>query len=93
MAGILLAGENVTAEQRAAHARSVAAENKAAALERLAEIKARVGDSKLAVAERIDGKVLNDQVVPAGGYYSRKLDAGDCLRIETPGGGGYGTSG
>lgn len=81
MAGILLAGEDVTTEQRAAHARSVAAENKAAALKQLAEIKARVGDTKTVEAERIDGSVLNDQVVPAGGYYSRELNAGDCLRI------------
>lgn len=81
MAGILLAGDDVTVEQRAAHTRSVAAKNKAEALKRLAEIKTRVGDSKLARAEQIDGKVLNDQVVPAGGHYSRKLDAGDRLRI------------
>lgn len=81
MAGILLAGDDVTTEQRAAHARSVAAENNASALKRLAEIKARVGDTKMVEAERIDGNVLNDQVVAAGSYYSRKLSAGDCLRI------------
>lgn len=81
MAGILLAGENVTVEQRAAHARSIAAENRAVALKRLAEMRARVGDVKLVEAERIDGSVLSDQVVPAGAYYSRKLNAGDRLRI------------
>ncbi len=81
MAGILLAGKDVTTEQRAAHARDIAAENRAAALKQLAEIKARLGDAKMVKAERIDGDVLNDQTVDAGGYYSQKLNAGDCLRI------------
>ena len=81
MAGILLAGKDITTEQRAAHARAVAAENRATALKLLAEIKARVGGTKMEKAERIDGNVLNDQVVAAGGHYSRKLNAGDRLRI------------
>ena len=81
MAGILLSGENVTVEQRAAHARAVSAENRAAAAEQMAEIRARLGDRKLVEAERIDGTVISDDVVPAGKHHSRKLNAGERLRI------------
>jgi uncharacterized protein len=81
MAGILLEGNNVTDEQRAAHARKMSEDNRAKALVRMAEIKARGGGRKLAEAERLPGAVLDDQVVPAGGHYSHKVAAGNTLRI------------
>lgn len=81
MAGILLQGENVTDEQRAAHARKISDNNKAEALERMAEIKARVGERKLAEAQPLPGDVVDDRVVPAGGHSSHKVVAGNTLRI------------
>lgn len=81
MAGILLEGENVTDEQRAAHARALAAERREAAVRRMSEVKARVGQEKLARATRVGGTVLSDQIVPAGAPYTRKVKAGDHLRI------------
>jgi hypothetical protein len=59
MSGILFEGENMTDEQRAAQARKLSEDNRAEALLRLAEIKARVGERKLAKAERVTGEVLD----------------------------------
>ena len=81
MSGIMLEGENVTDDERAAHALKVSAENRAEALRRLAEVKARVGTRKLRQAEAVPGEVLDDRVIPAGGRYSGKLAAGTTLRI------------
>jgi uncharacterized protein len=81
MAGILLEGENVSDEERAAHARKLSEANRQEALERLAKIKAEVGTRKLAEAERIPGTALQDQVVPAGDRSSLTLAAGHRLRI------------
>lgn len=81
MSGILFEGENMTDEQRAAQARKLSEDNRAEALVRLAEIKARVGERKLAEAERVAGEVLDDRVVSAGGHYSHKVAAGNVLRI------------
>ena len=81
MSGIVLQGESVTDEQRPAHARKVSEVNRAEALERMASIKAKVGERKLSEALRLPGKVLHDCVVPAGGRYSRELVAGHALRI------------
>lgn len=81
MAGILLEGDDVTDEQRAAHAREVAARNREASVKRASEAKARVGEEKLARATRIDGTILSDEIVPAGAYYTRKIRAGGRLRI------------
>jgi urea carboxylase-associated protein 1 len=80
MAGILLEGNQVTAEARAAHARALAAEKRAASMRRAAELKARVGAQKLGLALRLPGTVLNDQII-APGPFSRRLRAGDHLRI------------
>ena len=66
MAGILLEGPNYTDEQRANHARALAAEQREASLQRAAKVKARVGDKKLTRALSIDGRVLCDQIVDAG---------------------------
>jgi urea carboxylase-associated protein 1 len=79
MAGILLAG--ASAEERAAHARALSAEMQARAREQMAEIRARIGTAKLDAASAIPGEIVDDQVVPAGGRYSRKVAAGNRLRI------------
>src|SRR5678815_3852414 len=81
MAGILLKGPNYTDEQRASHARALAAEQREASLQRAAKVKARVGDKKLTRALSIDGQVLCDQIVDAGARWSRRIMAGNHLRI------------
>ena len=50
MAGILLEGNAVTDEERAAHARALAAEKRIASRRRATSLKARVGGPKLAKA-------------------------------------------
>jgi len=80
MAGILLEGKAVSDEERAAHARAVAAEKRAASRRRAADLKARVGALKLAKALEIAGTVRNDRVVEPGPF-SCRLGAGDHLRI------------
>ena len=81
MAGILLEGENVTDEERAAHARSMAKAKREEALERLARIRDERGPQKLSVAEQVPGETVDDRIVPAGGSYSSVLPAGHRLRI------------
>jgi urea carboxylase-associated protein 1 len=81
MAGILLEGPDYTDEQRANHARALAAEKREASLQRAAKVRARVGDKKLTRALSIDGKVLCDQIVDAGAHWSRRIMSGNHLRI------------
>lgn len=81
MAGILLEGKNVTDEQRAAHARALAAEKREASLRHAAEVKARVGARKLEAALKIDGEIVSDEVIAAGGHWSRRISAGNHLRV------------
>lgn len=81
MAGILLEGSNVTDEQRAAHARALSAEKRAASIARAEELKSRIGDQKIAKALAIEGKVIADQIVDAGAHWSSRLRAGDHVRI------------
>jgi hypothetical protein len=57
MSGIVLQGQDVTDEQRAAHARKVSKANRAEALKPMAEIKAGVGQRKLVQAQRLSGTV------------------------------------
>ena len=80
MAGIVLEGDHVSPEKRAAHARKVAAAKREHSLRRAAEAKARVGERKLQAALAFDGKTLSDEIVEPGPY-SRKLAAGEHLRI------------
>ena len=81
MAGILLEHDAVTVEQRADYARAFAAEQRRAALKRAAELKASVGPRKLARALAIEGKIIDDRTIPGGAHYTRKLAAGEHLRI------------
>ena len=81
MAGILLEGANVSDEQRAEHARALAAKNREASIQRTAELKARLGTRKLESALAIAGDVLSDEVIPPGGHWSRLIKAGYHLRI------------
>jgi uncharacterized protein len=81
MTGILLEGENVTEAERAAHARALSERNRRAAIARTAELKIRLGDAKLRAAERIEGTVLADHIVPAGQPFSLTVPAGARLRI------------
>jgi uncharacterized protein len=80
MAGILLEGNAVTDEERAAHARAVAAEKRVASRRRAASLKERVGGPKLAKALQVPGPVRHDRVVEPGPF-SCTLTAGDRLRI------------
>ncbi len=80
MAGIVLEGDHVTVEERAAHARQLAAEKRQQSLRRTAEAKERIGDRKLKAALALDGAILSDDIVEPGPY-SRKLKAGEHLRI------------
>ena len=80
MAGILLEREGVSDEERAAHARAIAAAGRAASLKRAAELKAKVGARKLGKALQFPGTMLSDRVVEPGPF-SLKMAAGDHLRI------------
>jgi urea carboxylase-associated protein 1 len=81
MAGILLEGGNITDEQRAAHARALATEKRAASVRHAAEVKSRVGAQKLAKALALGGQVVSDEIVDAGAHWSRRIAAGHYLRI------------
>ncbi|WP_082145826.1 DUF1989 domain-containing protein [Microvirga massiliensis] len=81
MAGILLEGENVTIEQRAAHARALSAEKAEVSRRRASELRARVGKHKLEQALRIPGDVIADEEIAAGGYYTATLGSSEHLRI------------
>jgi urea carboxylase-associated protein 1 len=80
MAGILLEGDNITDEERAAHARANAAEKRKASLKRSAESKATVGEKKLKTALAIPGKIISDEIVEPGPF-TRKIPAGHHFRI------------
>lgn len=80
MAGVLLEKDGVTDEERAAHARKIAAEKRKASLLHAAELKARVGAAKLGKALQFPGTMLSDRIVEPGPF-SCKLRAGDHLRI------------
>lgn len=87
MAGILLEGEAVGPEQRAAHARELAQRMKALSLQRMAEAQARSGEQKLRAALDIPGRILSDRIVETEGhYYDAELAAGTHLRIIDLGG-------
>jgi uncharacterized protein len=78
MAGILL--EDATPEERAAYARALSARNREASIRRAEELMATVGAQKLGQALQVPGKVLSD-VIQEPGPYSRRIAAGDHLRI------------
>jgi urea carboxylase-associated protein 1 len=80
MAGILLDGDNVSDDERAAHARTLAAKMREASLRRAAEAKANGGAEKLARARDVAGSVLSRRVVEPGPF-TLKLAAGDRFRI------------
>jgi urea carboxylase-associated protein 1 len=80
MAGILLEGDGVSEEERAAHARALAARHREASLRRAAELKATVGAQKLGRALQIPGTVLSDVTLEPGPY-SRRIARGNHLRI------------
>jgi urea carboxylase-associated protein 1 len=81
MAGILLEGNDVTDEQRAAHARALSAEKRAASMRHAADVRSRVGDQKLGKALAVEGRVVTDQIVDAGAHWSSRVPAGRQLRI------------
>jgi|SRR5580693_42144 uncharacterized protein YcgI (DUF1989 family) len=80
MAGILLEGDHVTDEERAAHACALAAKEREKSLKRATEVKARVGAQKLGKALQFAGTALSDRIVEPGPF-SCKLAKGDHLRI------------
>ncbi|MGC1576891.1 MAG: DUF1989 domain-containing protein [Beijerinckiaceae bacterium] len=80
MAGILLEGDHVTDEERAAHACALAAKEREKSLKRATEVKARVGAQKLGKALQFAGTALSDRVVEPGPF-SCKLAKGNHLRI------------
>ena len=80
MSGIVLEGEGVTDEERAARSRALAAEKRAESMKRMVEVKTRVGGAKLGRALQFPGTALSDRIIEPGPY-SRVLRAGDHLRI------------
>ncbi len=87
MAGILLASENVTEEERAAFARKTAEENRRIAMERMAEAERRGGAEKREKALAIPGEILRDTTMqPGANHYIARLPAGMRLRIIDLGG-------
>ncbi len=87
MAGILLAGENITDEERAAHARKMAEEKKRTAIERMFDAERRYGAEKKAAALAVPGTILRDVTVEAGAnHYIGYLSAGTRLRLIDLGG-------
>ena len=80
MAGILLEGNHVTDEERAAHTCALAAKEREKSLKRATEVKARVGAQKLGRALQFPGRALSDRVVEPGPF-SCKLAKGNHLRI------------
>jgi urea carboxylase-associated protein 1 len=80
MAGILLEGDNITDEERATHARAIAAEKRKASLKRAADARATVGEKKLKAALAIPGKIISDEIVEPGPF-TRKIPAGHHFRI------------
>jgi urea carboxylase-associated protein 1 len=87
MAGILLASENVTEEERAAFARKTAEENRRIAMERMAEAERRCGAEKREKALAIPGEILRDTTMqPGANHYIGRLPAGMRLRIIDLGG-------
>ena len=81
MAGILLEGDNVTDEQRAAYARTLAAEKREVSQRRARDVTSRVGDAKIEHALRIPPSVIKDNEIAPGGYYTATLSSSDHLRI------------
>ncbi len=87
MAGILLADRNVTEEERAAHARKNAEENRRIAMARMAEAERLHGAEKREKALAIAGRTLRDTTMEAGAnHYIGRLAAGTRLRIIDLGG-------
>lgn len=87
MAGILLENHAVSDEERAKHARSLAAKMKAIAVEKMAQAKATRGAAKLACALDIRGRILSDEVIETeANHYARELKRGTHLRIIDLGG-------
>ena len=87
MSGILLENQTVSDEERARHARELAAKMKLIAAKKMAEAKAARGAAKLAAALDIGGRVLSDEVVETeSNHYARELNAGTHLRIIDLGG-------
>lgn len=87
MAGILLENEKISDEERAKHARKLALEMKAAAVEKMAKAKALRGTAKLAAAMDVRGTILSDEVVETeANHYAREVTKGTHLRIIDLGG-------
>jgi hypothetical protein len=87
MAGILLANENVTVEERAAHSRKIAEKNKQAAIARMAEAGKLYGKRKREKALAISGEILRDTTMePGANHYIGRIPAGSRLRIIDLGG-------
>jgi urea carboxylase-associated protein 1 len=81
MAGILLQERDLSDEERAAHARALSAEKRAASVRRAVEAKARLGEQKLCKALAIEGTIVSDHIVDAGAHWSARVSAHRHLRI------------
>ena len=87
MAGILLEGENVGEEKRAAFARELAERMRPLAMQKMADAQKQDGGRRLAAALSIPGTILSDETIPAGANYcAREIKAGARLRIIDLGG-------
>jgi urea carboxylase-associated protein 1 len=81
MAGILLQGEAISDEQRAAHARQLAVERREISQRELTGLGPEARATRLERAVAIGGKVVQDIVIQPGHHWSGGLDAHRHLRI------------
>ncbi len=81
MSGILLEGEAVSDEERAAHAWAMSERNRQEAVRLAAEARARIGEAALAASAAVPGHVVADEEVAAGAPFSITVAAGNRLRI------------
>lgn len=81
MAGILLEGQKVSAEERARYAREFAAQQRAQAQQRQQQEWRGIGDQLLRKAAQVEGTVLRDSIVQAGAHAAFRMKANERLRI------------
>src|SRR5579885_3518995 len=88
MAGIVLEGGGVTDEERAARSRALAAEKRAVSMKRMAEIKARVGGTKLVRAGDhlriidLEGQQAVDFLVYDAANHANRYNAANTIKLN-----------
>jgi urea carboxylase-associated protein 1 len=87
VAGIVLEGTQAGPAEKAAFAKKLFEEKRAASIARMEAALARGGAQKKAKALAVPGRIISDETVEAGAnHYTRKLSVGSHLRIIDIGG-------